>query len=61
MLLGAGVEIGQQHEWFNAEGAGADYDVMPDGNRFLVRTLAPETLAGPITIVLNWPALLKKQ
>jgi Tol biopolymer transport system component len=61
VLLGAGVEIGQQHEWFNAEGAGADYDVMPDGNRFLVRTLAPETLAGPITIALNWPALLKKQ
>jgi len=61
VLLGEGVEIGQQHDWFNAEGAGADYDVMPDGNRFLVRTLAPETLAGPITIVLNWPALLKKQ
>jgi len=37
-----------------------DYDVMPDGNTFLVRTLASQTLAGPITIVLNWPALLKK-
>jgi Tol biopolymer transport system component len=38
---------------------GRDYDVSPDGQRFLVGTLvaAPAT---PVTIVINWPASLKK-
>jgi Tol biopolymer transport system component len=38
------------------------YDVTPDGQRFLVNT-TPETPAqqvSPITVVLNWQALLKK-
>jgi serine/threonine protein kinase len=36
-----------------------DYDVSPDGQRFVVGTVvgAPAT---PVTIVLNWPAVLKK-
>jgi len=36
------------------------YDVSPDGQRFLVNTLAEEDAAAPITLVVNWPALLKK-
>jgi hypothetical protein len=38
---------------------GRDYDVSPDGQRFVVGTVvgAPAT---PVTIVLNWPAVLKK-
>jgi Tol biopolymer transport system component len=38
---------------------GRDYDVSPDGQRFVVGTVvgAPAT---PVTIVLNWPAALKK-
>ncbi len=47
VTLGAGLEVGQQREWFNAEGAGADYDVMPDGNRFLVRRSRPKRLPDP--------------
>jgi serine/threonine-protein kinase len=38
---------------------GRDYDVSSDGQRFVVGTVvgAPAT---PVTIVLNWPAVLKK-
>jgi hypothetical protein len=36
------------------------YDVSPDGRRFLVNTLVEEAAPAPITLVVNWPALLKK-
>jgi hypothetical protein len=36
------------------------YDVSPDGQRFLVNTLVDEAASAPITLVVNWPALLKK-
>jgi eukaryotic-like serine/threonine-protein kinase len=35
------------------------YDVSPDGQRFLVNTLAAAVPA-PITLVVNWPALRKR-
>jgi Tol biopolymer transport system component len=34
------------------------YDVAPDGQRFLVN--APEISTTPLTVVVNWPALLKQ-
>jgi Tol biopolymer transport system component len=36
------------------------YDVSADGQRFLVNTLAERAAAAPITLVVNWPALLKR-
>ncbi len=37
------------------------YAVSPDGQRFLIpRPVAPQTLINDVTIVLNWPSLLKK-
>jgi len=36
------------------------YDVSPDGQRFLVNTVVEEAAASPITLVVNWPAALKK-
>jgi dipeptidyl aminopeptidase/acylaminoacyl peptidase len=36
------------------------YDVSPDGQRFLVNVPAESTPAAPITLVVNWPAALKK-
>jgi Tol biopolymer transport system component len=36
-----------------------EYDVTPDGQRFLIGTLIGETTAPP-TVILNWPAELKK-
>jgi hypothetical protein len=36
------------------------YDVSPDGQRFLVNTLAEEARSAHITLVVNWRALLKR-
>jgi hypothetical protein len=36
------------------------YDVAPDGKKFLVRA-TPEKQAGrPLTLIVNWPALMRK-
>jgi hypothetical protein len=37
----------------------AQYDVAPDGQRFLMN-VAKETAAVPVTVVLNWPSSLKR-
>ncbi|MCU1289588.1 MAG: serine/threonine protein kinase [Acidobacteria bacterium] len=37
-----------------------EYDVSPDGNRFLVGTLVGDSKAQPPTVILNWTADLKK-
>jgi Tol biopolymer transport system component len=37
------------------------YDVSPDGQRFLVISPTDEGDSPPITLVVNWPALLKKR
>jgi eukaryotic-like serine/threonine-protein kinase len=36
------------------------YDVAPDGQRFLVAVNVPDPNVPPITIVLNWPAVLNR-
>ena len=37
-----------------------EYDVSPDGQRFLIGTLIGDTKAPAPTLILNWPMLLKK-
>ena len=37
-----------------------EYDVSPDGQRFLIGTLIGEPKAAPPTVILNWTADLKK-
>ncbi|HEX7295681.1 MAG TPA: protein kinase [Pyrinomonadaceae bacterium] len=37
-----------------------EFDVTPDGQRFLIGTLIGEAKAAPPTVIMNWPALLKK-
>jgi serine/threonine protein kinase len=37
-----------------------EYDVSPDGQRFLIGTLVGDTKAQPPTVILNWPAELKR-
>jgi hypothetical protein len=37
----------------------AQYDVSPDGQRFLMN-VAKQTAAVPVTVVLNWPSSLKR-
>jgi Tol biopolymer transport system component len=37
-----------------------EFDVSPDGQRFLIGTLSGEPTAPPPTVILNWTAALKK-
>ncbi|MGD9590147.1 MAG: hypothetical protein AB7Q37_12590 [Pyrinomonadaceae bacterium] len=37
-----------------------EYDVSPDGQRFLIGTLTSDSKAPAPTLILNWPGLLKK-
>jgi len=58
-------EVGAVRSLFNTRAPStinprSAYDVSHDGERFLVNTLADDDAAAPITLVVNWPALLKK-
>ena len=37
-----------------------DYDVTPDGQRFLLNQSLAGAADAPITIIVNWPRLLDK-
>jgi hypothetical protein len=64
LKLGQGrLEASPPHELFalapaEAQAGSSPYDTAPDGQRFLVRT--PVDTVRPLTVVVNWPALLKK-
>jgi eukaryotic-like serine/threonine-protein kinase len=58
-----GVELGEPHRLFSTSmptGNSYPYDVTRDGQRFLVQQLLPQSAAPPLTVILNWTALLKK-
>jgi len=40
---------------------GWSYDVTSDGKKFVVCTQTNENAAEPLTLIVNWPALLKKE
>jgi Tol biopolymer transport system component len=58
---GSAFEVGAVRPLFDTRTSGPlyVYDVSPDGQRFLVNTLVEEAAPEPITLVVNWPALLK--
>jgi Tol biopolymer transport system component len=60
---GSAFEVGAVQPLFDMRGEAPNqsrmYDVSPDGQRFLVNTLAEEAASAPITLVVNWRALLK--
>jgi hypothetical protein len=64
LRLGQGrVEASSPHELFalapaEAQAGSSPFDAAPDGQRFLVRT--PVGTVRPLTVVVNWPTLLKK-
>ena len=39
---------------------GVQWDVAPDGKRFLINTVTQQTEIPPITLVQNWAVGLKK-
>jgi Tol biopolymer transport system component len=57
---GAELQMAPARQLFVAERATTNiYDVSPDGQRFLVNT-AIETDTAPITVMLNWTAMLRQ-
>lgn len=61
---GSAFEVGPVRPLFRTRAKTIDtryaYDVSADGQRFLVITPVEQTSSAPITLVVNWPALLKK-
>ena len=55
-------EVGVVRPLFKIQpgGPGYFYDVSADGQKFLVNTLSPDSVEAPITVVVNWLALLGK-
>jgi hypothetical protein len=37
------------------------YDVIPDGQRFVVQELIGRGSPSPLTVLVNWPALLPRE
>jgi Tol biopolymer transport system component len=60
---GANFEVGAVKSLFApriATGGRYQYDVSPDGQRFLINTALDQATSAPITVVVNWTAGLKK-
>ena len=62
-LVQGRVEASPPHKLFalapaEVQAGSSPYDTAPDGQRFLVRT--PVDTVRPLTVVANWPALLKQ-
>ncbi len=63
---GSGLEFGTPKALFKTKmlalgGATAhEFDVSPDGQRFLIGTLVGDSKPPPPTVIMNWPALVKK-
>jgi hypothetical protein len=56
------VDVGEVKRLYNFRKLGSrlTFDVSPDGQRILAITERAEAAAEPLTLVVNWPALLKK-
>jgi len=60
---GPSFEVGAVKPLFETHAVTAfrySYDVSADGQRFLINTILEQRTSGPITVVLNWAAGLKK-
>jgi hypothetical protein len=56
-------QVGAIHPLFPVRpraGQGYAYDVSTDGQQVLVNTVLEDAAPAPITLIVNWPALLKK-
>jgi Tol biopolymer transport system component len=59
---GSSFEVGTVKPLFQTRATGPynEYDVAPDGRRFLINSAPEQTSSAPITVVVNWTAGLKK-
>ena len=58
-----GLRLGVPHALFHAEPIerlGPIYDVTADAKKFIINKLDTNEEGRPLTLVLNWPAELKK-
>jgi eukaryotic-like serine/threonine-protein kinase len=52
--------VGEPKPLFKISGRAGTYDVAPDGKRILASPPAGDNAASSMTVVVNWPTLLKK-
>jgi serine/threonine protein kinase len=57
----ASLQAGPGASLFRLETGIRNFDVSPDGSRFLVTTPLDKSPESPIRVILNWPAVLKKE
>ena len=57
---GPALDVGAPVPLFRVEPDIENYDVVPDGSRFLVSTPAQQVRESPIRVIVNWPAALAK-
>jgi Tol biopolymer transport system component len=60
MMSDAKGEAGTPAALFRVETEIENYDVMPDGSRFLIRTQAGRVRESPLRVIVNWPAMLNR-
>jgi eukaryotic-like serine/threonine-protein kinase len=58
---GKRLEAGAPVQLFHLEAAIEEYDVAPDGSRFLVSAPSEKVRESPIRVIVNWPATLKAE
>jgi serine/threonine protein kinase len=61
VTLGPPLEVGVPVSLLRGEPEIENYDVAPDGTRFLVSTPAEKVRESPIRVIVNWTAALKGQ
>ena len=57
---GARLEAGAPAPLFRVEGI-RNYDVTPDGSRFLVITPSDPERDSQVRVIVNWPAVMKPE
>ncbi len=60
IALGPTLESGAPEPLFRVETGVENYDVLPDGSRFLVSTRLEQVPESPLRVLMNWDAVLKK-
>jgi serine/threonine protein kinase len=61
VALGQPREVGAPVPLFRGEPDIENYDVAPDGSRFLVSTPAEKVRESPIRVIVNWTALVERE
>jgi dipeptidyl aminopeptidase/acylaminoacyl peptidase len=61
ITFGANLQAGTGAPLFRVETGIRNFDVSPDGKRFLVSTPVEKSPESPIRVILNWEAALKRE